>query len=112
MNLAQCGDHHDEIAAEQEDQLTAKVNEMKQAIHHVSLNEKLEECFGILDQIQRTYRNYNGEYVKIVQAHPTTMNTFFDSFEAAVCQQFKIHPLAQKEQIEEMLRKETEDKQA
>lgn len=85
---------------------------MKQAIHHVSLNEKLEDCFGILDQIQKTYRNYNTEYVKIVQAHPTTMNTFFDSFEAAVCKQFKIHPAVQQEEIEEMLRKETEEKQA
>jgi hypothetical protein len=30
------------------------------------LNEKLDECFGVLDSIQKTYRNYNTEYVKLV----------------------------------------------
>jgi len=34
------------------------------------LNDKLEECFGILDQITKTYRNYNSEYVKIVNGYP------------------------------------------
>ena len=47
--LAQCGDHHDELASNQEDQLTAKVEEMRQAIHHVELNEKLQQCFDLLD---------------------------------------------------------------
>jgi len=85
---------------------------MKQAIHHVMLNSRLEECFGILDGIQRTYRNYNAEYVKIVQAHPQTMNDFFDSFEADCCNQFKLHPEAKRDEIIEMLRLETERKQA
>lgn len=76
----------------QEDELTQKVDEMKKAIHHVMLNEKLDECFGILDAIQRTYRNYNAEYCKIVQSYPKTMNDFFDSFEADICMQFKLWP--------------------
>ena len=50
--------------------MQAKVKEMTQAIHHVQLNEKLKECFEILDAIQKTYRNYNGEYIQLVQAHP------------------------------------------
>ena len=49
VQLAQCGDHHDEIASGQEDELALKVEEMTQAIHHVQLNEKLQECFDILD---------------------------------------------------------------
>ena len=64
--MAQCGDHHDEIASGQEDELALKVEEMTQAIHHVQLNEKLQECFDILDQITRTWRNYSAEYIKIV----------------------------------------------
>lgn len=43
---------------------------MTQAIHHVHLNEKLQDCFDILDAIQKTYRNYNAEYIDLVQAHP------------------------------------------
>ena len=39
---------------------------MTHAIHHVQLNEKLQDCFDILDSIQKTYRNYNAEYIKIV----------------------------------------------
>lgn len=34
------------------------------------LNEKLEECFTLLDQIQRTYRDYNTKYIEIVQDQP------------------------------------------
>lgn len=85
VSLAQCGDHHDDLASAQEEQLTAKVDQMKKAIHHVMLNTRLEECFEILDQIQRTYRNYNEEYCKLVQNYPQIMTAFFDSFESDLC---------------------------
>jgi hypothetical protein len=49
--LANCGDHHDDLAQGQEDLLTKKVTEMERAIHHVMLNTKLQECFDYLDQI-------------------------------------------------------------
>jgi hypothetical protein len=51
VQLAQCGDKHDEIASGQEDDLLEKVDQMKKAIHHVMLNERLDECFEILDGI-------------------------------------------------------------
>jgi len=47
--LANCGDHHDDIIQNQEDQLSKKVIEMERAIHHVMLNEKLQDCFSLLD---------------------------------------------------------------
>lgn len=74
------------------------------------LNTRLEECFEILDGIQRTYRNYNSEYCNIVSNYPKIMNDFFDGFESDVCMQFKLWPLSQKAQVEEILRKETEAK--
>jgi hypothetical protein len=40
---------------------------MRKAIHHVELNEKLQNCFDMLDQITRSYRNYNAEYIKLVE---------------------------------------------
>lgn len=58
---------------------------MKKAIHHVMLNQRLDECFEILDGIQRTYRNYNSEYCNIVQNYPKIMNDFFDGFEGDIC---------------------------
>ena len=91
VNLAQCGDHHDDIAAGQEEELAAKVKEMTHSIHHVQLNEKLQDCFDILDSIQRTYRSYNAEYIKIVQNNPDTMNQFYDDFEADICGTFSIY---------------------
>lgn len=63
------------------------------------LNEKLEDSFGILDQIQRTYRNYNMEYVKIVTAYPKVMNDFFDGFEADIALHFKLHPTSKRQEI-------------
>lgn len=49
------------------------------------LNQRLDECFEILDGIQRTYRNYNSEYCNIVQNYPKIMNDFFDGFEGDIC---------------------------
>jgi hypothetical protein len=112
ISLAGCGDHHDDITNEQEEQLKSMVTQMKEAIHHVMLNEKLDNCFSILDDIQRTYRNYNAEYCKIVQAHPQVMADFFRSFEEDICKQFKMWPIAKKDEVLDLLKKETEEKQA
>jgi hypothetical protein len=49
--LANCGDHHDDITQGQEDDLAKKILEMERSIHHVMLNDKLQECFDLLDQI-------------------------------------------------------------
>jgi len=111
VSLANCGDHHDEITQSQEDQLAIKVRSMERAIHHVMLNEKLKECFDLLDQIQRTYRNYNDEYIKILQAYPSKMDAFFEEFEGASLGVFKRFPLDQRERIQELFKKETEEKQ-
>mmetsp|Transcript_41807 Transcript_41807/g.63876 ORF Transcript_41807/g.63876 Transcript_41807/m.63876 type:complete len:134 (+) Transcript_41807:1317-1718(+) len=97
--LANCGDHHDDITQNQEDQLAKKVNEMERAIHHVMLNEKLQECFDLLDQIQRTYRDYNDEYIKIVKDYPNQMNQFYNEFEQGSLGVFKRFPEDQRERI-------------
>lgn len=110
--LANCGDHHDDIIQNQEDQLSAKVTEMERAIHHVMLNEKLQECFDLLDQIQRTYRNYNEEYIKILNDYPNKMDTFFEEFESDSLGVFKRYPEAQRERVHELFVKETEEAQA
>ena len=110
--LANCGDHHDDIIQNQEDQLSAKVTEMERAIHHVMLNEKLQECFDLLDQIQRTYRNYNEEYIKILNDYPNKMDTFFEEFESDSLGVFKRYPENQRERVHELFVKETEEAQA
>jgi hypothetical protein len=111
VGLAQCGDHHDELASNQEDKLTAKVEEMRRAIHHVELNEKLQDCFDLLDQITKTYRNYNVEYIKIVEAHPQTMDTFFVSFEKDCMSQFRMLEESKRDEIHALFTKETEERQ-
>ena len=76
------------------------------------LNEKLQECFDLLDQIQRTYRNYNEEYIKIAQNYPNQMDTFFEEFEQDSLGVFKRFPEAQRERIQELFQSETEAAQA
>lgn len=49
VTLASCGDQSDELIQQQEDDLEIKVEEMRKAIHHVELNEKLQQCFEMLD---------------------------------------------------------------
>jgi hypothetical protein len=75
---------------------------MERAIHHVMLNERLQECFDLLDQIQRTYRNYNDEYIKILNAYPGVMDNTFEKFEQNCLGVFKRYPEAQRERIVEM----------
>jgi hypothetical protein len=41
VSLANCGDHFDTLADNQEELLKKKVKEMTESIHHVMLNEKL-----------------------------------------------------------------------
>ena len=108
--LAQCGDALDELVNNQEEELDVKVTEMKQAIHHVELNQKLQDCFGLLDQIQKSYRNYNVDYIKILNAQPGTMNEFYDNYEADMAGTFQIYKVERREEIQEKLRLETEQK--
>lgn len=84
---------------------------MRRAIHHVELNEKLQACFDMLDQITRTYRNYNSEYIKIVDNHPQTMDIFFKDFEKDCMLTFKMHEESKRAEILALLTKETEDRQ-
>jgi hypothetical protein len=97
------------MADEQETQLQKVKTEMTQAIHHVQLNEKLQECFDILDEIQRTYRLYSTEYIKIVQGNPQTMDDFYSKFEGDVCELFMMYREDRREEIIEKLTKQTED---
>ena len=65
---------------------------MERAIHHVMLNEKLEECFGLLDKIQSTYRDYNDKYREILDGQPAEMDKFFEEFEETTLGVFKRFP--------------------
>lgn len=64
----------------------------------------------MLDKIQRSYRNYNVDYIKILNAHPDTMNEFYDDFEADMGGSFQIYKEERREEIQEKLRIETEKK--
>jgi len=110
--LANAGDHLDEVIQGQEDELAAKVTSMERSIHHVMLNDKLKECFDLLDQIQRSYRNYNDDYIKILVDYPTQMDNFFNEFETTSLGVFKRYPEEQKERIHELYVQETEKAQA
>ena len=75
------------------------------------LNQRLDECFGILDDIQRTYRNYNAEYCKITQSYPKVMDDFYVSFEQDICKHYKMWPEAEREEVVKILTEETAKKQ-
>lgn len=111
ISLAQCGDHHDDILSDQEKILDGNIEEMRKAIHHVELNQKLEECFSKLDQITKTYRLYNEEYMKSVNNYPNTIETFYEKFERESSKVFKLFHEEKKEEIQALFQKETEDRQ-
>lgn len=84
---------------------------MRKAMHHVELNERLQQCFDLLDGITRTYRAYNVEYIKLVDGHPSAMNAFFISFERECMTSFKMFEESKKDEIQALFVKETEEKQ-
>lgn len=65
-----------------------------------------------MDQIQKSFRNYNVDYIKILNAHPDTMNEFYNDYEADVAGSYQIYKKDRQEEIEEKLKLETEKKQA
>lgn len=72
---------------------------MRRAIHHVELNERLQQCFDMLDQITRSYRNYNADYIKLVEAHPQTMDSFYNDFEKDCMSVFKMFEESKRAEI-------------
>ena len=72
---------------------------MRRAIHHVQLNEKLQICFDKLEQITKTYREYNADYIRIVNEHPNTMDEFYNNFEKECMSVFKMFDESKREQI-------------
>jgi hypothetical protein len=64
----------------------------------------------MLDQITRSYRNYNAEYINLVEANPNTMTNFYRDFEKDCFNVFKMHEEAKREEIQALFVKETEDK--
>ena len=111
IRQAQCGDKHDDMATEQERELKDKVHEMKTAIHHVELNQRLNECFDILDTITRTYRQYNVEYTEIVNDYPRLTEEFYEKFERDALDIFKLRHEDKRQEIQELFTKETEERQ-
>lgn len=99
VSLAQCGDNYDEIVSTKEEELTVLVERMKRAIHHVELNERLQECFDKLDDITKVYREYNNEYIDIVEKHPHRMDEFYNTWEKEVLGNFKIYTEEKRDEI-------------
>lgn len=79
--------------------MSRKTEQMRKAIHHVELNEKLQQCFDMLDQITRCYRNYNDDYIKVVEAHPQTMENFYNEFEKDCMTVFKMQEESKRAEI-------------
>ena len=99
VSLAQCGDNYDEIVSTKEEELTVLVERMKRAIHHVELNERLQECFDKLDDITKVYREYNNEYIDIVEKHTHRMDEFYNTWEKEVLGNFKIYTEEKRDEI-------------
>jgi hypothetical protein len=111
LKLAQCADNSDETIEEQEEQLTKNIVEMKKAIHHVELNQKLDECFKQLDVITRMYRDFNRDYIEIVENYPNELEEFFEKFERNCSQCFKLFNEDKREEIKQLFENETAKRQ-
>lgn len=66
LDLAKCADNWEETVDGQEEELNTCKLEMTHSIHHVQLNDKLKECFDILDKIQVSFRNLSAQTIEIV----------------------------------------------
>lgn len=53
----------------------------------------------MLDQITKAYRNYNNEYIQLVNECPTTMNTFYNDFEKDCLSVYKMYDETKRSEI-------------
>ena len=111
IKLAQCGDTNYDSIDDQEDNLNKNIDDMRKAIHHVELNEKLNQCFDLLDEITKTYRKYNTEYCEIVDDYPNVLEAFFEKFERGCAECFKLYGEEKREEIKQLFEKETQQRQ-
>lgn len=111
IKLAQCADNNYDAIDDQEESLSKNIDEMRKAIHHVELNQKLNECFDQLDAITKSYRNYNKEYCEIVENYPDELETFYEKFERNCAECFKLLGEEKREEIKELFEKETAERQ-
>ena len=96
---------------DQEENLNKNIDQMKKAIHHVELNQKLNECFDLLDVITKTYRNFSTNYCQIVEDYPNVLENFYEKFERNWAEWFKWYGEDKREEIQILFQKETEERQ-
>jgi len=111
VKLAQCADTKDDDIEDQEKNLDTQIDKMTKAIHHVELNQKLDECFKELDVITRMYRDFNKDYTEIVENFPDELETFYEKFERNCSECFKLFNEDKREEIKELFEKETAERQ-
>ena len=96
---------------DQEENLNKNIDQMRKAIHHVALNQKLNEWFDLLDVITKTYRNFSSNYCQIVEDYPNVLEKFYEKFERNCAEWFKWYGEEKREEIQELFKKETEERQ-
>lgn len=92
-------DELDEAVSDLEEAFASKVEELRRAVTQDELNQKLKECFGILDDISQEHRNYSNNAIKLVSSHKDFITQSYRAYIEAAAYLFGLIPEFKKEEI-------------
>jgi len=90
VEKAKLADDNDEFLDNLNDELEVAKKNIRQAVHHLKLEEYLEAGFKKLDDIEKEYRDFHERNIKLIQTHPSLINAFYAECEKEILLKFEL----------------------
>eukprot|EP01022_Parablepharisma_sp_SALTPOND_P020323 TRINITY_DN366_c0_g1_i1.p2 TRINITY_DN366_c0_g1~~TRINITY_DN366_c0_g1_i1.p2 ORF type:complete len:1259 (+),score=293.33 TRINITY_DN366_c0_g1_i1:32345-36121(+) len=111
LSIAKLADQNEENMNKRDAELKSYVDSLKKSVTQITLVERVEKCYNMLDTMNKEYDAYEKELKELVSTQEPKVVKHYQSFELKLAQHFKMDTLDKKDAIQERLAKETEEKQ-
>ena len=108
LAAAKLEDDNDEKLEELTTELERRKKNLRQALHHIKLDECLEIAFQQLDVIETEYRKLHADNEELAASHPGKILSFYEEIEAKTAELFKLMPESKREEFEKKYREDAE----
>ena len=109
--VAKLADQNEEGMNKRDEDLKSQVDSLKKSVTHISLVERLQNCYTILDSMNLEYDKYEAKLKELIGTQEPKIVQNYQDFELKLARHFKMEDLKSKDRIQERLTKETEEKQ-
>lgn len=80
LQKAKILDEDDQIVEKKMDELNTLKQQLKEALHHIKLQEIQKACFDKIDQLEAVYRQTHQQNKDAAAARPERINKFIEEF--------------------------------